>query len=115
MIFLGLLMVVVSLSYSAFLEKPSPPLTPLSKNQTTDTLEVQKFLTQKGIGYKSVDIEDDLSYKIVLTSGSEVFIDSKKDLVRQLSSLQLIISQLKIEDKTFKRLDFRFEKPIIAM
>ena len=115
MIFLGLLMVVASLFYSAFLENPSALLTPLAKNQTTDTLEVQKFLTQKGIAYKSVDIEDDLSYKIVLTSGSEVFIDSKKDLVRQLSSLQLIISQLKIEDKTFKRLDFRFEKPIIAM
>lgn len=114
-VFVGLVMIVVSLFYTAYLEKPPKVVSPLAKNQITDTGKVEQILKGKEIPYQNLEVEDDLSYKIVLSSGSEVYLDSKKDLTTQLSSLQLILSQLKIEGKTFKRLDFRFEKPVIAM
>ncbi len=114
-VFIGLIMIITSLFFAAFLEKPAPIATPISKNQTTQYLKVEKILKDKHINYKTLDIQDDLSYKLVLNHNEEIFLDSKKDVAGQLSSLQLILSQLKIEGKTFRRLDFRFEKPVIAM
>jgi hypothetical protein len=108
-------MIVVSLFYTAYLEKPDPIISPLSKNQTTEFIRVEKTLKDKKIEYKSLDTQDDLNYKLVLIHDEEIILDSKKSISTQLSSLQLILSQLKIEGKTFRRLDFRFEKPVISM
>lgn len=53
-------------------------------------------------------------YDVKLTSGEEVIFSADKDIASQISSLQLIQSRLKIEDRRFSRLDFRYEKPVIT-
>ncbi len=114
LIFVGLIAVNLVLIYSAFFEKPEPILNPLSKNQTSTTQSLEKKLKETGVEYKSFTTEKDLNYKITLKSGAEVVVDQDKDIGEQLSSLQLILKQLKIEGKTLRRLDFRYQKPIIT-
>lgn len=114
LVFVGLALIALSLFFTAYLEKPPKILTPLAKNQTSEELKIVKILKDKDISYKTVETNPDLSKNIKLKSGAEVIIDSKKDINVQLSSLQLILSQLKIEGKTFKRLDFRYQKPVIT-
>lgn len=114
LVFLGLIGLNLFLVYSAFFEKPKPIVSPLSKNQVSSSQIVEKKLKESGVLYKSFSTEKDLSYLVKLEGTGEVVIDPGKDLDKQLSSLQLILKQLKIEGKTLKRLDFRYEKPIIT-
>ncbi len=114
LVFLGLIAIVICLFFTAFIEKPGPILNPLSKNQITSTKQVESVLQKENIKYKSLTTEKDLNYKVILENNGEVIIDPNKDILKQVSSLQLILSQLKIDNKAFKRLDFRYEKPVIA-
>ncbi len=114
LVILGLSMMAGSLFYLRYLEQLPKPISPLSKNQVTSNLSIEKKLKEKKISFVSIETSKDLSYKIVLNSKSEVIIDPNKNIDQQLSSLQLIITQLKIEGKAFHRLDFRYQKPIIA-
>lgn len=112
--FSGLVVGVAALFYLAFFQKPPEFLNPLSKDQTSAGIKIAQVLKEKNILYKSVTTSKDLTYKIMLSKDSEVIIDPKKDIELQLSSLQLILKRLKIEGKTFRRLDFRYQKPIIS-
>lgn len=114
LVFTGLIITAVLLFYLAYLQKTPEFLNPLSEDQTSTGTKIQKTLKEKKITYKSISTSSDLSYKVVLDRDSEVIIDPKKDVEAQLSSLQLILSALKIEGKAFKRLDFRYQKPIIS-
>lgn len=115
LIFSGLIIINALLIYRAFFEKPKPILSPMSKNQISSTEIFEKKLKDSRILYKSFTTEKDLNYLIELRSGAQVLIDAHKDFGEQLSSLQLILKQLKIEGKALKRLDFRYEKPIITL
>jgi cytoskeletal protein RodZ len=114
LIFVGLISLNILFFYKVFIEKPSPIITPLSGNQISSTSIVEKMLKEEKINYKSFETQKDLSYLIKMKDGGEVIIDSSKDIDQQISSLQLILSQLKIEGKTLKRLDYRFDKPTIT-
>ncbi|MEK9176134.1 MAG: hypothetical protein AAB520_01680 [Patescibacteria group bacterium] len=114
LLFIGLIFVSISIFYIAFLEKPGPITSPLSKDQVSGTAKINKILKEKNISYKDISTSKDLYYVIKLSDKEEVIIDPKKNIEEQLSSLQFILSQLKIEGKTFKRLDFRYQKPIIS-
>lgn len=114
LIFSVLIIIAAFLFYLAFLQKTPVFLNPLSKDQISTGTKIQKILKEKKISYKSLATSKDLTYRIVLDKDSEVIIDPKKSIEGQLSSLQLILSQLKIEGKMLKRLDFRFQKPIIS-
>lgn len=114
LIIVGLLILNLILVYSAFFQKPKPILSPLSKNQISSNEVFEKKLKESNIEYTSITTEKDLSYLVKLKSGGEVLIDQDKDVEEQLSSLQLILKQLKIEGKTLRRLDFRYQKPIIT-
>ncbi len=114
LIFLGLVALNIVLLYSAFFEKPKPILNPLSKNQISSSQIIEKKIKESGVRYQSISTEKDLTYLIKLDPKGEVVMDPSKDVDRQLSSLQLILKQLKIEGKALKRLDFRYEKPIIT-
>lgn len=113
-IIVGLLILNFVLIYIAFLDKPGPILNPLSKNQISSTQIIEKKIKESGIMYESFTTGEDLTYILTLSSKSEVIIDSNKDIDEQISSLQLILKQLKIEGKALKRLDFRYQKPIIT-
>lgn len=114
LVFVGLVALNFTLIYAAFFEKPKPIMSPLSKNQVSSTKIFEDKLKSTKIEYKSITTEKDLNYLVKLKNSGEVIIDPNKDIDEQLSSLQLILSQLKIEGKTLKRLDFRYEKPIIT-
>lgn len=49
-----------------------------------------------------------------LVDGGQVFFATNKDFTLQIDSLQLILSRLTIEGKKVKKIDFRFEKPIVV-
>lgn len=114
LIFLGLAIIASMLFYLAFLEKDPPVINPLSKDQTSTTKIITKILKEKGIDYQDLETTEDLKYRIKFEKSAEAIIDPRKDVEEQISSLQLILSQLKIEGKTFKRLDFSYQKPIIS-
>ncbi len=114
LIFLGLLINAGVLFYLVFLEKDPPILNPLSKDQTSSSRIISKTLKEHKISYKDLETTRDLMYKIKFENDAEAIIDPKKDIEEQISSLQLILSQLKIEGKAFKRLDFSYQKPIIS-
>jgi len=42
-----------------------------------------------------------------------ILFNGEKDVGVQLDSLQLILSRAKIEGKTIKKIDLRFDKPVI--
>lgn len=113
-VFIGLSMIALSLFFTAYLEKKPKPLSPLSKNQKSVNSTLEESLKKKNISFQSIDTANDLSIIVKLDKNKEVIIDPDKDIGEQLSSLQLIITQLKIEGKSFKRLDFRYQKPIIT-
>jgi hypothetical protein len=114
LIFLGLAVIALMLFYLAFLEKDPPVINPLSKDQTSTAKTITKILKEKGIDYQDLETTQDLKYRIKFEKSAEAIIDPRKDVEEQISSLQLILSQLKIEGKTFKRLDFSYQKPIIS-
>ncbi len=114
LIFLGLLIIASMLFFLAFLEKEDPIINPLSKDQTSNGKLIMNSLREKKISYKDLETTRDLKYKIIFEDNAEAIIDPKKDIESQITSLQLILSQLKIEGKAFKRLDFSFQKPIIT-
>lgn len=114
LIFIGLSVISVFLFYVAFFQKEPLFVSPLSKDQTSGITKVEKIFNEKRIHYESLTISKDLNYIVKLDEKSEVIIDHKKDVFDQISSLQLILSQLKIEGKAFKRLDFRYQNPIIS-
>ena len=95
-----------------------PLMSPMGKNTpgfNSDTAEytVKKFCEEKKLTCVAVEASGD-SITIVLSNNATILLSSSKDLQKQLASLQVTLSQLTIEGKQFKKLDFRFEKPFIT-
>ncbi|MEK7060919.1 MAG: hypothetical protein AAB931_00175 [Patescibacteria group bacterium] len=88
-------------------------LSPLAQHKIYKTNSIQDVLQKNNILFEKIEIATDSSYIVSLKDDGQVNISSKKDISSQISSLQLIISRLTIEGKKFKRLDLRFDKPII--
>lgn len=114
LIVVGLFFILISLFSIKFLTNNPLFVSPLSESQDSITSRLEKELKKNKINYIGIQVNDDLSYSVKLNEKEEIIIDSKKDILYQLSSLQLIASQLKIEGKTFSRLDFRYKKPVIT-
>lgn len=115
LIIIGLFLICISLAGIKFLTHDPIFLSPLSQNQDSLMSRLTSDLKDKGIEYQEIVTNDDLTVTVKLKDNQEVIIDTKKSLSGQLSSLQLIVSQLKIEGKTFRRLDFRYQKPVITL
>lgn len=107
----ALLFLTVYFAVSNFLLSKTPFVSPLSK---TSDESFEKKLSKANIPFASISVASDSSFLIVLKDGSEVNLSDKKNIQKQISSLQLILSRLTIEGKRFKRLDLRFDKPIIV-
>lgn len=114
LIFLGMILVAAFLAFLAFFEKKELFVSPLSTDQTSVNTRIEKLLKEKKVNYVSFYTAKDLSFILMLPENREVILDPNKDISEQLSSLQLILSQLKIDGKAFKRLDFRYQKPVIT-
>lgn len=79
-----------------------------------DVKKVEKILKDKNILFSSIVVLSDSSYLITIPNNGQVRLTPKKDIEKQVSSLQRILLQLTIEGKPFKSIDFRFEEPIIS-
>jgi len=88
-------------------------VSPLAKNKSSQDTSLEILLTKAKIPFVSVSRSSDYYYTVAIPDGGQIFISSKKDLISQISSLQLVLNRLTIEGKRIKTLDFRFDKPII--
>lgn len=95
---------------------PQDPLfvNPVIGNKTKNTSTIEELLSKKNIKFSNVSIRYGY-YLVDIPDNGEVFIPTKKDLNSQISSLQGIIKQLTIEGKRFRKIDFRFDKPIVVL
>ena len=75
--------------------------------------DLEKKLTDAKILFSSIHFNSDASYAIIDSLGRKITMSSKKNIDQQISSLQRILRELTIEGKSFKSIDFRFEKPIV--
>jgi hypothetical protein len=89
-------------------------LSPLARNRFNEISKIEKALSKTNIKFVKTTRQNDLSILVNLSDKEEVIFSSKKDLQSQIASLQLIVKRLTIEGKRFKRLDFRYDKPLIV-
>ena len=87
-------------------------LIPLAQNKIYKTNSIEDILQKNNIQFEKINASDS-AHIVLLKDNGEVDISDNKNINSQISSLQLILSRLTIEGKKFKRLDLRFDKPII--
>lgn len=103
--------------YSYVSPVPAQSVEKLVKKELPDTSssrELKELLDKNMIKYSAIHAGTAWSYIVTLESGEEILFSAKNKLEAQVSSLQLILSRLTIEDRKFSRLDFRFDKPVIV-
>ena len=111
---LVLFALIVSLYFSyLFYFKKQLIISPLGKKSISKTTLISEALLKSQILFSSVEIASDSSYLVNLSEGGQVFLSPSKEMGPQISSLQLILKRLTIEEKRIKKLDFRFEKPVL--
>ena len=86
----------------------------ISSDRDESLVLLKKLLNEKKIEYTDIK-RYGRHYTIMLKDGSEVHISSKKEIIPQIASLQLILSRLTMEGKGIKALDLRFDKPVIRL
>lgn len=111
---LSLILVVEYLSLNFSFGRTSF-VSPIAKIKQSKVTFLENTLEKQKIAFFSVNLNSDSSFTVVLKEGGEVIFSSKKDLDNQLSSLQLILSRLTIEGKKLKKLDFRFDNPVVSL
>lgn len=99
--------------FNNFLLNKGEIVSPLSRTTVrNDSLE--GVLIDSKIPFSKIERATDSSYLVFIKDGGVVSFSSTRDFRKQVSSLQLILSRLTIEGKRFKRLDLRFDKPVIV-
>ncbi len=75
--------------------------------------QTKSLLSKYNISFQSVDQTGD-TIKIQLSDDSQALLTTNKNPESQIASLQLALNQFTIEGKKFKKLDFRFDKPVVS-
>ena len=112
LLILVLMVSIILFSRALWIRKPLF-VSPVTVINSISSEKVEKLLVSADIRFSSVSLAADSSYVIKLSDGGEVVLSSKKDIAKQIASLQQILKQLTIEGIGFKRLDFRFDKPVV--
>ncbi|MCL5970032.1 MAG: hypothetical protein M1450_00820 [Patescibacteria group bacterium] len=84
------------------------------RNINRDSKEIESNLQKKNIPFSSVFSYGNDSFLVKLKNNEEIILSKNKDISFQVSSLQLMISRFTIEGKRIKRVDFRFDKPVVS-
>jgi len=114
LLFLSLLIVTVEYLYLNFSFGRTTFISPIAKVNQSKVASLESVLDKQKIAFISVGLNSDNSFTVELREGGEVILSAQKDLNSQLSSLQLILSRLTIEGKKLKKLDFRFDNPVVS-
>jgi hypothetical protein len=85
----------------------------LPQATTPSEKEMINLLQKHHIGYTTVT-QGGQEYVISLNEKQQVIFSRKKDLTDQISSLQIMLPRLTMEEKQFKRLDLRYDKPVVV-
>lgn len=109
-----LLAVFAEIIFFNFFFTISNYISPVSKSNSSKLAIIEDELNKNNIGFNMVTLNSDGSYIIKLKDQGEVIISSKKEIAKQLSSLQLMLSRLTIEGKKLKTLDFRYDNPVVS-
>ena len=118
---IGVGMLVGILSSQLYTDFRSGYLSPLAsaefmKSVQTDSSQDQltKGLAKAKIETTEIKRSEQSTFTVKLKRGGEVIFSAKKDIGEQIASLQYILSHLTMEDRQFKRLDLRYDKPVIV-
>lgn len=112
--FLSALLILIEYLFLNFSFGRTPYISPISKNQISSIIDLEKMLEKSNILFKNVSNNYDGNLVVELSDGGLITFSQKKDLKNQISSLQLVLSRLTIEGKKLKSLDFRFNNPIVS-
>ena len=98
----------------------SPVTDTEEKNTSRGTLQNKREmimidLQSVHIAYQEITVKSDNTATISLQNNETVILSLNKNIDQQIASLQLTIANLTIEGKQFKRLDFRFDKPVLTL
>lgn len=101
------------LLYSLELKKEVPIVKPVVSSNST--LELEKILRKSGLQFDQIKRSSGSArLYTTLTDGPTVVFSDSKDPQVQVSSLQLILTRLTIEQgKNAKMIDMRFNKPVV--
>lgn len=95
------------------------PATTFGNNAISNTLEASDVIREKlakdHIPLKDIQEASDSAFLVTLEDDSLVVMTDKKNIDEQVSSLQVIYDRLTMEGKRFKRLDLRFDRPILVL
>lgn len=108
-----LLAVALTLVYFFYLGS-AQYINPLSVNKNSPKIKIEDMLSGSDIEITRSVIGPEASIEVDLKDGGKVIFSSKKDLKKQISSLQLMLSRLTIEGKKLKILDFRYDNPVVS-
>jgi len=114
LLFLSLLIMIIEYLFLNFSFGRTTFVSPIAKVNKSKVASLENALERQKIAFVSVSLNSDSSFTVGLKDGGEIILSSKKDLGSQLSSLQLILSRLTIEGKKLKKLDFRFDNPVVS-
>ncbi|PIR80382.1 MAG: hypothetical protein COU25_00385 [Candidatus Levybacteria bacterium CG10_big_fil_rev_8_21_14_0_10_35_13] len=89
-------------------------INPLSVNKNSPKIIIEDMLESSNIKISRSVIGSDDSIEVELKQGGKIIFSSKKDLKKQISSLQLILSRLTIDGKKLKILDFRYDNSVVS-
>ncbi len=87
----------------------------IGKKLEKDWVKIVDLADSLQNGYVNVE-KIELEYpsvKLILSEGSMVYMSLESDISRQVGSLQFILRQSKIEGRSIKAIDLRFDKPTI--
>lgn len=83
-------------------------------NISSQTNELVDLLKKNNFSVISLLSYEKDAFLLKLETGEEAVLSSKKSLAVQVSSLHLILSRLTIEGKRVRRVDLRFNNPVIV-
>lgn len=89
----------------------SQVITPENQENTLDA--ISRLASEKSLVIKSLEEKPDMII-LLLEDEVEVLLDKKKPIEAQLEALQLMISQDKINGRKAKKIDLRFNNPIVV-
>ena len=88
-------------------------ISPVATNSSQDAKKIETLLLEADISFSSISFLD-YYYIVMLSDGGQVILSLKKDIEKQITSLQPILKQLTIEGKKFNRIEFRFDKTLVV-
>lgn len=86
----------------------------LSPRELQGVADVKKALENKKIAFEDIKVSSSGAYVVRLRTGEDIILSHKKDLSQQLSSLQVIYSRLTMEGRSLRKLDLRYDKPVVV-